>query len=112
MDLIPVTVLTEEHDDAGKSVFLRADRPLDGNRPTKWLQRLFVERGQDLLRTKGVPSFPGHDKQYVVQSAHMLLAGNFKTSGNPDENRERRLSFIGRNHDELDLRQRYKACVA
>ncbi|MCY4591856.1 MAG: GTP-binding protein [Alphaproteobacteria bacterium] len=101
-----------EHDDAVKSVFLRADRPLDGNRPTKRLQRLFVERGQDLLRTTGVLSFPGHEKQYVVQAVHMLLAGNFTKSGSPDENRERRLSFIGRNIDELDLRQQYKACVA
>ena len=101
-----------EHDDAVKSVCLRADRPLDGNRLTGWLQRLLVERGQDLLRTRGRLSISGHDKRYVVQAVHMLMEGSFTKPWSPHENRESRLVFIGRNIDELDVRQQFKACVA
>ena len=101
-----------EHDDAVKSVCLRTDRPLDGTRLTGWLQRLLVERGQDLLRTKGILSIAGQDKQYVVQAVHMLMEGNFTTTWSSNENRESLLAFIGRNIDELALRQQFNACIA
>ncbi|MGF1627996.1 MAG: CobW family GTP-binding protein [Kiloniellaceae bacterium] len=101
-----------EHDDAVKSVCLRADRPLDGTRLTGWLQRLLAERGQDLLRTKGILSIAGHDKQFVVQAVHMLMEGNFTKPWSPKENRESRLVFIGRNIDEMELRQQFDACLA
>ena len=42
----------------------------------------------------------------------MLTEGSFTKPWNPDENRESRLVFIGRNIDELDLRRQFKACVA
>ncbi len=101
-----------EHDDAVKSVCLRTDRPLDGARLTEWLQDLLVERGQDFLRTKGILSFAGQDKQFVVQAVHMLMEGNFTKPWSPNENRESRLVFIGRNIDELELRQQFDACIA
>ena len=101
-----------EHDDTVKSVCLRADRPLDGIRVAGWLQRLLVERGQDLLRTKGILSMAGHDKQYVVQAVHMLMESNFTKPWSPDENRESRLVFIGRNIDEAELRRQFDACIA
>ena len=75
-----------EHDDAVKSVCLRTDRPLDGTRLTGWLQGLLVERGQDFLRTKGILSIAGQDKQYVVQAVHMLMEGNFTKPWSPNEN--------------------------
>lgn len=101
-----------EHDDAVKSVCLRTDRPLDGARLTGWLQRMLAERGQDLLRTKGILSIAGQDKQFVVQAVHMLMEGNFTKSWRPKERRESRLVFIGRNIDESELRRQFDACVA
>ncbi len=101
-----------EHDDAVKSVCLRTDRPLDGTRLTGWLQRLLAERGQDFLRTKGILSIADQDKQFVVQAVHMLMEGNFTKPWSPNEKRESRLVFIGRNIDELELRQQFDACIA
>ena len=101
-----------EHDDAVKSVCLRTDRPLDGARLTGWLQRMLAERGQDLLRTKGILSIAGQDKQFVVQAVHMLMEGNFTKPWDPNENRESRLVFIGRNIDGTELRQQFDACIA
>ena len=48
-----------EHDDLITSVCLRSDRPLDADRLTLWLRRLLAERGQDILRTKGILSIAG-----------------------------------------------------
>ncbi|MEQ9244895.1 MAG: GTP-binding protein, partial [Nitratireductor sp.] len=101
-----------EHDDAVKSVCLRTDRPLDGSRLTRWLQRLLGERGQDLLRTKGILSIAGQDKQFVVQAVHMLMEGDFTKPWRPEESRESRLVFIGRNIDEPELRRQFDACIA
>ena len=42
----------------------------------------------------------------------MLMAGIFTKPWNPHEKRESRLVLIGRNIDELDLRQQFEACVA
>jgi G3E family GTPase len=101
-----------EHDDAVKSVCLRTDRPLDGTRLTSWLQRMLADRGQDLLRTKGILSIAGQDKQFVVQAVHMLMEGNLTKPWGPNEKRESRLVFIGRNIDAAELRQQFDACIA
>lgn len=101
-----------EHDDAVKSACLRAGRALDENRLTEWVHHLLVERGQDLLRTRGILSISGHDRQYGVQAVQMLMEGTYTKPWGPHEKRESRLVFIGRNIDELDLRQQFKAWVA
>jgi G3E family GTPase len=101
-----------QHDDAVKSVCLRTDRPLDGNRLFGWLRPLLAERGQDLLRTKGILSMAGEDRRFVVQAVHMLMEGNFTEPWGSDERRDSRLVFIGRNLDEASLRQRFDSCIA
>ncbi|MCY4232002.1 MAG: GTP-binding protein [Alphaproteobacteria bacterium] len=101
-----------EHDDAVKSISLRTERPLDGVSLTGWLQHLLAEQGQDLLRTKGILSIAGQDKQYVIQAVHMMMEVNYTKPWSPDEKRESRLVFIGRNIDESVLRQQFDACIA
>jgi len=64
------------------------------------------------LRTKGILSIAGQDRQYVVQAVHMLMEGNFTKPWNPSETRESRLVFIGRNLDESALRRQFDACIA
>ena len=101
-----------EHDDEVTSVCLRSDQPMSGIRLTGWLQDMLAERGQDILRTKGILSIDGQEKQYVVQAVHMLLEGNFTKPWDTNERRESRLVFIGRNLDEAELRQQFDACIA
>jgi G3E family GTPase len=101
-----------QHDDAVKSVCLRTDRPLDGNRFFGWLRPLLIERGQDILRTKGILRLAGENRRFVVQAVHMLVEGDFTQPWGPDERRDSRLVFIGRNLDEAGLRQRFDGCIA
>ena len=101
-----------EHDDAITSLCLRSDQPMDGARVTSWLQELLAKDGQDLLRTKGILSISGQDRQYVVQAVHMLLEGNFTEPWDTKDGRESRLVFIGRNIDQMNLREQFEACFA
>ncbi len=101
-----------EHHHAVKSLSLSTDRPLDGSRLVGWLQRLLGERGQDLLRTKGILSLSGQERRFVVQAVHMVMEGSFAKPWEPDEKRNSRLVFIGRNFDEAELRQRFESCAA
>ena len=73
---------------------------------------MLAERGQDILRTKGILSIDGQEKQYVVQAVHMLMEGDFTKPWDTNERRESRLVFIGRNLDEAELRQQFDACIA
>jgi G3E family GTPase len=101
-----------EHDQAVTSVCLRTDRPLDGNRLMDWLQKLLAERGQDLLRTKGILSLAGEDHRLVIQAVHMLMEGNLTKPWAPAEKRDSRLVFIGRNVDEAELQRQFDDCIA
>ena len=55
------------------------------------------EFGIDLLRMKGILSFPNDDLRYVAQAVHMMLEGNHNRPWRDDEPRTSRMVFIGRN---------------
>ncbi len=101
-----------EHDDAVTSVSVTADRPLDPERFMSWFQRLLAERGQDILRSKGILDLRGEPERFVVQGVHMLMEGDLMGPWPEDEARRSRLVFIGRNLDGAALREEFAACVA
>ncbi|MDZ5649832.1 GTP-binding protein [Nitrospirillum sp. BR 11828] len=100
-----------EHDDSVASVSLTSSVPLRPERFIPWLQQLTMERGQDILRLKGILAFPGEEQRYVVQGVHMLIQGTYQRDWKPEEPRTSRLVFIGRNLDTAALRQGFEACA-
>ena len=42
------------HDEEIKSISLTSEKPIDGVRFTQWLDKLLAEKGQDILRAKGI----------------------------------------------------------
>jgi G3E family GTPase len=48
----------------------------------------------------------------VVQGVHMVLDGDHQRDWKPDEKRESRLVFIGRELDVASIEQAFLACVA
>ena len=56
-----------------------------------------MEKGQDLLRTKGILHFRGKDQRFAFQAVHMLADGDFIGPWNEDAPRQSRIVFIGRN---------------
>jgi G3E family GTPase len=52
------------------------------------------------------------DDRFVIQGVHMPLDGDRQRPWKPDERRESRLVFIGRNLPKDLLRQGFEACQA
>ena len=99
------------HDEEIKSVSLSADRPMDGVKFTRWLDKLLAEKGQDILRAKGILDVKGEDKRLVFQAVHMILEGDLQGQWKDGEKRISRAVFIGRHLDESALTAGFNACV-
>jgi G3E family GTPase len=110
-------LLNPEHDDHEHSsditsISLSTKKPLDGDKITKWLQALLAEKGQDILRAKGILDIKGKDERLVFQAVHMVMDGDFGKQWTDGEKRFSRIVFIGRDLDEAQLEAGFKACEA
>ena len=61
-----------------------------------WIQDVTQRYGTDILRMKGIASIEDDDRQFVVQSVHMLIEGGSQRPWKEQEPRHTRLVFIGR----------------
>ena len=94
------------------SLSLVADRPMKPNRFVPWIQDVTQRYGTDILRMKGIASIEDDDRQFVVQSVHMLIEGGSQRPWKKHEARQTRLVFIGRDLPKDLLRQGFEACCA
>jgi G3E family GTPase len=101
-----------EHDDRIGSLSLVANRPMKPNRFVSWIQDVTQRYGTDILRMKGIASIEDDDRQFVVQSVHMLIEGGSQRLWRDQEVRQTRLVFIGRDLPKDLLRQGFEACCA
>ncbi len=101
-----------QHDDAVASVSLTSDRPLDRERFNRWIGAVLMEKGQDLLRTKGILHFRGNNERFAFQAVHMLADGEFIGPWKEGAPRQSRIVFIGRNVDRSELERGFEASVA
>ncbi|HVP97919.1 MAG TPA: GTP-binding protein, partial [Roseiarcus sp.] len=84
------------HDDAVASVSFISDAPLDMERFNRWISAILMEKGPDLLRTKGILHFGGKDQRFAFQAVHMLADGEFIGPWKQGSPRQSRIVFIGR----------------
>lgn len=78
----------------------------------EWIDEVLETEGDDLLRYKGVVNVAGIDQKYVFQGVHTLFNGRFTDNWAPDEKRETRFVFIGKNLDREALTEGFLACRA
>ena len=100
------------HNDDIAGVSLSCERPLDGQRFTKWINDLLASRGPDILRAKGILDVAGEERRLVFQAVHMILEGDLQRPWGEGERRWSRAVFIGRNLDAAELKAGFAACVA
>ncbi len=100
------------HDDEVKSISLALYRPMDRRKVARWLTALCKNRGQDILRAKGIIDVKDNNRRLVFQAVHMILEGDLQREWNAGEPRYSRLVFIGRNLDRAELKAGFEACVA
>ena len=114
LDIEP-TLLEEddhEHDDTIVSVSLNHPDPLDPDKFSDWIRALIMERGADILRSKGILSLAGQERRYIFQGVHMTIDSDWGGEWSPDERRSSKLVFIGRDLDEAELTAGFRACLA
>jgi len=101
-----------EHDDDIQSFSFKTMQPLNHERFMRWMGDLVAWKGPDILRSKGILAFKDEPRRFVFQGVHMLLDGDLQRPWKPDETRESRLVFIGRNLDRGELQAGFERCVA
>src|SRR5690348_4230871 len=104
--------LKHYHDEDMQSVSLRSERPLNPDKFFPWVQDLVAKDGPKILRCKGILSFKDDPERFVFQGVHMILDGDHQRPWAPDETRDSRAVFIGRNLPEEKIRAGFEACVA
>jgi G3E family GTPase len=99
-----------EHDDQIASVSLTAEQPMSPDRFVPWIEFVVQRFGSDMLRMKGIVAMKGDDQRFVIQGVHMLVEGAHQRPWKPNEKRESRLVFIGRNLPRLLLQEGFNSC--
>jgi G3E family GTPase len=99
-----------EHNEEVRSMSFEVENPIDPERFNAWIGALLAEKGQDLLRTKGVLSYAGEDRRFAFQAVHMIADGDFIGPWKAGEPRVSKLVFIGRNLNRPQLRRGFESC--
>ena len=100
------------HSDDVRSVGLTVPGDLDPEKFMPWINEFTQVKGPDILRCKGILSFKDEPKRFVFQGVHMILDGDLQRDWRPDETRESKLVFIGRNLDRAQIEKAVEACRA
>jgi G3E family GTPase len=98
------------HSEGVNSVSFEVSRPIDPHKFQQWIGTLLQEKGQDLLRTKGILAYPGEARRYAFQAVHMMADGDFVGEWPSGDPRKSRLVFIGRDLNRPQLRRGFEAC--
>jgi G3E family GTPase len=100
-----------EHDATVSALALVEAGELDGEKLNAWLGELLRTRGPDIFRMKGILNIAGEDQRFVFQGVHMLFDGRADRPWKANETRKNELVFIGRNLNEAQLREDFRACL-
>jgi G3E family GTPase len=98
------------HDSEVTSVSFEVTRPIDPERFNAWMTELLANKGQDLLRTKGVLAYPGEDRRFAFQAVHMIADGDYISPWKEGDARRSKIVFIGRDLNRPALRRGFEAC--
>lgn len=100
-----------EHDETVGSVAIAESGALNWQKLNEWIGELLRNQGPDIFRMKGLLNIDGEDHRFVFQGVHMLFDGRRDRPWKPNETRKNELVFIGRNLNETQLRQGFRACL-
>jgi G3E family GTPase len=101
-----------EHNDDVSSMSFTVEAPIDPEKFNAWIGVVLAEKGQDLLRTKGILSYKDENRRFAFQAVHMMADGDFIGPWKEGEPRTSRLVFIGRNLNRPQLRRGFESTVA
>ncbi|KAF5826553.1 CobW/HypB/UreG, nucleotide-binding domain-containing protein [Dunaliella salina] len=100
-----------KHDDKVNSVAIRLEGNMDLDKINYSLGLLLETRAEDMYRIKGLLSIHGSDYRYVFQGVHTIFEGTPDRKWFPDEKRECKLVFIGRELDAEAFKDAFEHCL-
>jgi G3E family GTPase len=100
-----------EHDESVGSVALTSSGAMNVEKIQEWLSKLLPTQGQNIFRMKGILNIHNQEQRFVLQGVHMILDARLDRAWHPDEARKNELVIIGRNLDEVKLRQDFDNCL-
>ena len=100
------------HSDEVRSFSFTIPGDVDPEKFMPWINDISQVQGPNILRSKGILAFKDEPRRFVFQGVHMILDGDLQRDWKPDETRESRLVFIGRDLNENELRKGFEACAA
>ena len=98
------------HTEGVASVSFEVERPIDAQKFQQWMGTLLQEQGQNLLRTKGILTYPNENRRFAFQAVHMIADGDFIGAWPDGMTRRSKLVFIGRALDRAQLKRGFEAC--
>ena len=104
--------LKHYHDEEMSSLSVTVDGDVNPDKFMPWIQDYMQREGGDILRSKGILSFPGEPRRFVYQGVHMMMDGDLQREWKDGEKRQSRIVFIGRHLKEDEIRKGFMACAA
>jgi G3E family GTPase len=99
--------------DAIRTVVLSEARPLDKEKVNEWIRGLLMQRGNQILRSKGFLDFAGSEYRFVFQGVRKTFHSRADRLWEAGEERGSVLVLIGEGlEDGEDLQAAFSACVA
>ncbi|MBB2930296.1 G3E family GTPase [Paraburkholderia silvatlantica] len=88
--------VTHTHDDDVMSFVYRNTTPLDQEKLDAFFGTIVSIYGASMLRYKGVLNIAGLDRRLVFHGVHMIFGADFGKAWSPNDIRETRIVFIGK----------------
>ena len=100
------------HDEEIQSISMKIEGDVNPDLFMPWINKIVQDMGPEILRSKGILSFPNEPKRFVFQGVHMILDGDLQGEWKSGQKRESRIVFIGRRLKQDELRRGFLACAA
>ncbi len=107
-------LISADHDHSSdiSTVSLTEAGELEGVKVSHWFRDLLAEFGPNILRMKGILNLRDDPDQFIFQGVHMMFEGRPGRKWEENEKRLNRLVFIGRDLDNLKVREGFQGCLA
>lgn len=97
-----------DHDREIHAFCMAFDDPLDWMAVSDWLGAIRRERGDGLLRVKGILHLAGESAPVAIHGVHHVFHPPVRLSAWPDEDRRSRIVFITRGLERQDLEESWR----